>query len=85
MASPHFCQSLKGFLETHKILQEVHQGYGSIAQPLTNLLKKDSFHWDDMAQQAFTSLKEAVSHPPVLAHQTFHNLLSSNVMPLVLD
>ena len=47
------------------------KGYGSIAQPLTNLLKKDSFHWIDEAQQTFNSLKEVVSHPLILALHDF--------------
>nr|GEV11618.1 hypothetical protein [Tanacetum cinerariifolium] len=32
------------------------QGYGKIAQALTDLLKKDNFHWTDEATQAFQKL-----------------------------
>ncbi|XP_042974800.1 uncharacterized protein LOC122306438 [Carya illinoinensis] len=37
-----------------------------IAAPLTVLLKKDAFVWNESATQAFTALKEAVVSPPAL-------------------
>ena len=38
---------------------------------MTDLLKKDSFHWNDKALEAFTKLKEVVTRPPMLALPDF--------------
>nr|KYP45389.1 Transposon Ty3-I Gag-Pol polyprotein [Cajanus cajan] len=46
-------------------------GYASIASALTDLLKKDNFHWSDSASVAFTSLKTALTKAPVLALPRF--------------
>lgn len=45
--------------------------YGSIATPLTNLLKKNSFQWSNEATEAFQLLKQAVTSPPVLVLPNF--------------
>lgn len=47
------------------------QGYGAIAQPLTDHLKKDSFQWSDKALAAVNTLKVAVAQPSVLALPIF--------------
>ena len=43
------------------------QGYEAIAQPLTNLLKKDGFHWYLTFLIAFNKLKATIAQPPILA------------------
>jgi hypothetical protein len=47
------------------------RGYGSIAAPLTAMLKKNSFTWIEPAQAAFLALKTAVTQAPVLALPNF--------------
>lgn len=42
------------------------KNYGSIAAPLTMLLKKKSFVWSVEAKEASKHLKVAVAKPPVL-------------------
>ncbi|XP_024030016.1 uncharacterized protein LOC112094120 [Morus notabilis] len=45
--------------------------YSQIAGPLTNLLRKDGFHWTEDAERAFACLKSAMSFVPVLALPDF--------------
>ena len=44
---------------------------GKIAAPLTQMLKKNSFEWNNAAEDAFDKLKSAMTQAPVLALPNF--------------
>ena len=47
------------------------KGYAVISKPLTVLLKKNSFMWNEAAQQAFEELKNAMVQAPMLGMPNF--------------
>ncbi|KAK8933404.1 hypothetical protein KSP39_PZI015802 [Platanthera zijinensis] len=69
--TPTSIKRVRGFLGLTDYYRRFIQGYGTIAQPLTELLKHRTFRWTAEAEGSFQALKRAVTNPPVLILPNF--------------
>ena len=71
MAQPDNISKLRGFLGLTGYYQRYVKNYAHKTAPLTNLLKKNSFQWNDEAEKCYEALKNIMSSTPVLATPDF--------------
>ena len=68
---PTSVKCLRSFLGLFGYYRTFIRGYAKKSKPLIDLLKKGAFQWNDQAQQAFETLKQALVTAPVLALPNF--------------
>ncbi|GJX61725.1 putative mitochondrial protein [Tanacetum coccineum] len=64
-------KQLRGFLRLTGYYRRFIKAYASISRPLTLLLKKNGFKWNDEAQQSIENLKPTMMSAPILALPDF--------------
>ena len=62
---------LRGFLGLTVYYRKYVKNYAPKTTPLTNLLKKNSFRWNEEAKKCFEALKSIMSSTPILATPDF--------------
>ena len=63
---PVSVKGVRGFLGLARYYRKFIYIFRSIVAPLTQLLTKDEFHWNEAVEVAFKQLKEALTSPLIL-------------------
>ncbi|XP_068649007.1 uncharacterized mitochondrial protein AtMg00860-like [Aristolochia californica] len=63
---PTHISALGGFLGLARCYRKFIHNYAPLAAPLSNLLRRNAFHWNDITANSFQNLKKALATAPVL-------------------
>ena len=74
--APRSARALRGFLGLAGYYRKFIRDFGVIAAPLTRLLRRDAFAWDNEAEAAFLALKGALTMGLVLQMPNFDNIFT---------
>lgn len=69
--TPTNVKQLRGFLGFTGYYRRFIKSYANVSSPLTDLLKKEGFRWNQAADIAFGKLKRAINEAPVLSLPDF--------------
>jgi hypothetical protein len=76
---PTNISELRGFLGFTRYYRKFVIHYGVIVRPLTNLLKKGHFSWNEEAEAAFLAVKSAMTTTPILVMPNFNDSFTIEV------
>jgi hypothetical protein len=68
---PRSVRAVRGFLGLARYYRKFVKDYGTIAAPLTALLRKEGFSWGEEVETVFNAIKTAVTTVPVLGLPDF--------------
>lgn len=68
---PKSVKQVRAFLGLTGYYRRFIERYAQLAAPLSDLLRKDNFHWDEKTTNAFNLLKERLITTPVLIYPNF--------------
>ncbi|XP_074327433.1 uncharacterized protein LOC141665350 [Apium graveolens] len=71
---PKSLKQLRSFLGLSGYYRKFVKSYAILCKPLTDLLKKGAFSWNDQVQHAFEVVKQALMTAPVLALPNFSKI-----------
>lgn len=82
---PKTVRQVRAFLGLTGYYRRFIRQYAQVAAPITNLLRKNQFKWNEEATQAFIELKQILTSAPVLVYPDFQIPFTVETMLVTLE